>query len=142
MGRPEVAMLFIKHESFNNYKKAIKNKKIMEPKPMIRGAFLDAKRTIPQLKNSNYEMLDHGCTINVAHMCLHLNSTYGFSLASLYNEMLDLFCASSDLELSGLIDLTSYETFTESLNSIETKARVLSGTISFLNQIGYAHGNK
>ena len=114
---------YLKHN--NNY--------TMQPRPMIKEAFLDAKKSLPyfllmngHFQQSRTEVLHHACTISVAYKCILLNDTYGFSMKRLYHEMLELFSSPSQLRLTGLIDLSSLELFVDSLNSIETKVQLLS----------------
>ena len=104
----------------------------MEPMLKIKNAFLDAKGRLRYynlmnnlFRESSAQLLHDACTIQAAKMCLLLKETHGFSTISIYLCVRELFSEPSTLRLSELVDISSYQSFVDSLSSIENRVQLL-----------------
>ncbi len=104
----------------------------METRTIIKNAFLDTSTCMHyyNLLNGSFletgvELLQHIRTVSVVNTCRALRDRYGFPM-QVYYDLLDLFSRPSPLRLSELVDLTSYMTFTDSVETIEVCIKLLS----------------
>ena len=105
----------------------------MKPSLVVKNAFLNRRIWMPYFNllhglfsEDKIEIIHHAKSIAVGIACIRLQETYGFSPVNIYTLVKGMYCFPAYLRLSSeLMDLSSYESFVDSLATIQARVNSL-----------------